>query len=116
MRQLTPDDYHAFVAETFVAAIHFDAEWDVGGRPDTRRRMEEAAAAFGDQVNFAEVDIDTQVELAKALPIGNVPTVAYYRNGKLAIALIGANQNVKARVARLLRGESIGYKDGTEAA
>ncbi len=116
MRQLTLDDYEKFVASKDVAAVHFDASWDVGHRPGVQRRMLEAHAAFGDRVSFAEVDIDAEVDLAKSLPIGNVPTVAYYVDGVLIAALIGANQNVKERVARLLRGESIGYKDGTDAA
>lgn len=116
MRQLSFDEYAAFLAAKPIAAVHYDAAWDVGYRPGVRRRMVEAADAFGDQANFAEVDIDAEVELARALPIGNVPTVAYYRDGRLVAALIGADQNVKARVAKLLRGEKIGYKDGTDAA
>lgn len=115
MRQLTYDEYAAFIAAKSVAVIHYDADWDVGYRSGVRSRMLEATEAFGEYVNFAEVDIDAERELAKALPILNVPTVAYYVEGRLAAALIGADQNIKERVARLLRGEEIGYIDGTEA-
>ncbi len=116
MRQLTSDEYEAFVTAKAVAAIHYDAAWDVGYRSGMRRQMLEAADAFGEQANFAEVDVDSQHELAKALPVLNVPTVAYYRDGALVAALVGAHQNVGRRVERLLHGESIGYKDGADAA
>ena len=42
--------------------------------------------------------------------------VAYYLDGKLVAALIGTGQNVLGRLERVLRGEPIGYKDGTTAA
>jgi hypothetical protein len=45
----------------------------------------------------------------------NVPLVAYYRDGRLVAALIGADQDVKARLERVLWGEPIGYNDGTTA-
>ena len=48
-----------------------------------------------------------------SLPLGNVPTVAYFRDGRLVAALIGSNQDVTARTQRVLRGEPIGYNDGT---
>jgi thioredoxin-like negative regulator of GroEL len=74
--------------------------------------MLEAEEALVDQVNFGEVDCDRDRELAKSIPVLNVPTVAYYRDGGLIVALIGAQQNIRARLERVLRGEPIGYKDG----
>jgi hypothetical protein len=38
--------------------------------------------------------------------------VAYYRNGELVTALIGGYKNLRARLERVLRGETIGYDDG----
>ena len=115
MRQLSSSQYAAFLSEKRVAAVHFDAAWNVGYRQEMRRRMRDAAEAIGEQANFGEVDCDTEIALARSLPIINVPTVAYYRDGVLVAALIGANQNVKQRVERLLRGDPIGYHDGTDA-
>lgn len=63
-------------------------------------------------MSFAEVDVDDQVQLAKMFQIVNVPTVAYIHSGKPIATLIGANQDVTGRTERVLRGESIGYKDG----
>lgn len=112
MRQLTHAKFDSFLAEKPLAVIHFDADWN-GYRLDVRRRMLDAEQAYGDAASFAEVDADAQVDLGRSIPIVNVPTVAYFRDGRLVAALIGANQNVKARVCRMLNGEAIGYGDGT---
>ena len=111
-KQLTWDEFEAFVREKRAAAIHFDAAWDVGHRPSTRRKMQEAETAFGDTVNFGEIDCDRSMEIAKSIQLRGVPAVAYYIDGKLQAVLLGAQQNVRARIKRLLSGERIGYKDG----
>jgi thioredoxin-like negative regulator of GroEL len=116
MRLLTSDELPDFVAAKAAAAIHFDAEWDFHLRDQTRRTMLEAEQALGDRANFGEIDVDKELALAKSIPVCNVPLVAYYRDGELVAALIGTAQNVRARLERVLRGESIGYEDGTNAA
>ena len=112
MRRLASAEFESFVSGAPSAAIHFDAEWDMAYRGRARQRMEEAERSFGARVRFAEVDIDREPELARSIPIMNVPAVAYYRDGRLVAALTGADQNVRGRVARVMRGESIGYDDG----
>ena len=112
MRLLTSTNFQSFVEAKQAAAVHFDAEWDFAYRPVLQRRMLEAEKLLADRVNFGEVDCDRNLDLAKSIPIPNVPLVAYYRNGELVAALIGAEQNVRARIERVLRGESIGYEDG----
>ena len=115
MKLLTGWEFEAFIAAKPVAVIHFDAEWDVGHRPLVRRAMLEAAQVFGDRVNFAEVDVDSEAKLAGSIHLLNVPAVAYFRGGRLVATLIGSNQNVVARVERVLNEEPIGYQDGTSA-
>src|SRR5262245_32047292 len=112
MRQLTSEEYHAFVAAKPAAAIHFDADWNAQLREMTRLKMLEAELALDDRVSFGEIDCDAHLGLAKSIPVCGVPVVAYYQNGELVAALIGATQNVRARLERVLRGEEIGYKDG----
>lgn len=116
MRLLTGEDFLAFVQAKPAAAIHFDAEWDVGGRPVTRLKMLEAEQVLSDHANFGEVDCDRELALAKSIPVLNVPLVAYYRDGKLVASLIGSGQDVRARLERVIRGEPIGHKDGTQSA
>jgi len=111
---LNSEQYASFLAEKPAAAVHFDAVWDkVGER--TRQSMMEAQEAFGQQVSFGEIDTDSNAALCRSIPLANVPLVAYYRDGKLVAALIGADQNVRHRVERVLNGLPIGKKDGTTA-
>lgn len=113
MRLVTIEDFDSFLAEKTVAVIHFDAEWNLKHRRTTRREMKRAATLLGDLVSVAEVDIDDQPDLAKEIPIVNIPTVTYFQAGKLVAALVGANQNVVARAKRVLAGKSIGRLDDT---
>ena len=118
MRLLKSDQYQLFVSAKPAAAIHFDAEWDKNLRTETRLKMLEAEAALGEKVNFGEVDADADADGAIIQSISkgwNVPLVVYYRDGQLVAALIGVGQNVRDRVERVLRGEPIGYKDGTSS-
>ena len=107
MRVLTQADIAPFLAERPVAAIHFDASWGEKHRATTRRVMADAEQVFGGRVNFGEVDFDRDPQLAKSIPILNLPSVAYYRDGKLIGALIGASQNVQLHLERVLRGDPI---------
>jgi hypothetical protein len=83
VQKLNRDHYEDFVREKRAAAVHFDADWDVGQRPSVRRRMSEASDLLGKEVNFGEVDWDREVELVKSLRVITVPTVAYYLDGNL---------------------------------
>jgi hypothetical protein len=69
--------------------------------------MADAEQVLAERANFGEVDCDSDPELAKSIPILNVPTVAYYRDGKLAGVLIGTNQDVRLHLERVLRGDPI---------
>jgi thioredoxin family protein len=100
MQLLSSEEFKSFVEAKPAAAVHFDAEWDSRYRPVAHRRMLDAEEALADQVNFDEVHCESNPELAKSVPILNVPSVAYYRNGTLIAALFGAEQNVRARLER----------------
>lgn len=109
---LDSQQFESFIAAKSAAAVHFDAEWDSSYRAVTRRQMQVAEALLSEQANFGEVDCDASPELAKSIRLLNIPSVVYYKDGKLIAALIGARQNVRARLARILLGESIGRDDG----
>jgi thioredoxin 1 len=100
---LTGKEFESFVAAKPAAAIHFDAEWDKSASAVIHHKMENAQENLREQVNFGEVDCDCDPELAKSIPILNVPSVAYYRNGKLIGVLVGAEQNVQIHLERILR-------------
>ncbi len=112
VQKLNRDNYEDFVRQKRAAAMHFDADWDVGHRPNVRRRMSEASVLLGKDVNFGEVDWDREVELVKSLRVITVPTVAYYLDGSLVSVLPGARQNIVGRLERLLLGQKISRDDG----
>ena len=112
VQKLSRDSYEEFVRQKRAPAVHFDADWDVGHRPITRRRMSDPSDVLGEEVNFGEVDWDREVELVKSLRIITVPTVAYYLHGNLVGVLPGAQQNIFGRLERLLQGGQIGRDDG----
>lgn len=107
MRLVTQTDIAVFLAEKPAAAIHVDANWDAKYRAIIRSAMADAERVLAARVNFGEVDCDRDPELAKSISILNVPSVAYYRDGKLVGALIGAGQNVRVHLDRVLRGDPI---------
>jgi hypothetical protein len=104
----------SFVKEKPFAIVHFDAVWDEGYRPIARRKILDAEKSFFEHVNFGEVDCDQSPDLAKSMSVSNVPLVAYYRQGQLVAALIGSRQHVRLRLVRLVRGETIGHRDGAD--
>jgi thioredoxin-like negative regulator of GroEL len=110
MRRLTLTDAGSFVTAKPAAVVHFDAEWDKNYRTILRPKMEEAEQALGEQINFGEVDCDLAPELAKSIPVLNVPSVVYYRDGKVIAAVVGAEQDVLGNLERILRGEPIGAR------
>jgi thioredoxin-like negative regulator of GroEL len=113
---VTRENYESFITEREFAVIHFDAEWDFGHRPHTRLLMTATAKLFPANVNFGEVDCDAESELAKSIPVCNVPLLAYFRRGQLVGALVGSYQNIAERLRRIMRHELIGYNDGSDSA
>jgi thioredoxin-like negative regulator of GroEL len=114
MRQLTSAEFQSFIEAKPAAAIHFDAGWAVAYRPLLRQKMLEAEKGLGDRAKFGEVDVDRDMELAKSVRLLNVPTVGYYRDGRLVAPLTGCRQNVRRRLERVMGEEAIGHKDGDD--
>lgn len=112
MHLLDSAQFDSFVEGKPVAAVHFDAEWDSHHRAIMRQKMLEAEEVLGDRVNPGEFDCMSGPELAKSIPILNVPSVAYYGDGKLIAVLIGTQENVRALLERILGGDSIALGDG----
>ncbi len=115
IRRVSDEGYESFLREKEYAVILFDATGDVGPGLLIRPRFERAARAFADRVNFGEVDCDEQSRVVTSIPVLNVPTVAYYKGGRLIAALVSAVQDVNARTGAMLDGKRIGRGDGWSA-
>ncbi|HPF37874.1 MAG TPA: thioredoxin family protein [Phycisphaerae bacterium] len=108
IQAFTVSEFESLVADAAIAVVHFDADWDAILRTPTRIEMRKAEEALGDHVVFAEVDVDASVDVARSIPIANVPAVAYYRHGELMDVVIGAGQDVSGLTRRVIAGEPIG--------
>lgn len=101
MRPLNGDEFHALVTSRPAAAVLFDAAWD-GRRVAARAQMAAAADALGDRAAFGEVNCDAEADLARAVRVANVPSVAYFRDGLHVATIVGAGQDVAATLEALL--------------
>jgi thioredoxin 1 len=81
-----------FDAEVLKAAspvvVDFYATW-CGPCKRLAPVMEELAGTYKDQVRFVKVDIDRSPELAKQYEIEGVPTVIFFKDGKIANKIVG---------------------------
>ncbi len=98
MGKINSEHFQSLITVKRAAAVHFDAEWNESYRTVARRRMRDAESSLGTDASFGEVDCDANPELARSIPILNVPSVAYYAEGKLVAVLVGAEQDVRSRV------------------
>jgi hypothetical protein len=114
MRQVTSGEFQSYSEAKPVAAIRFEAEWDVAYRPLLRQKMLEAEKELGDRATFGEADVDGNMELARSVRLRNVPTAGYYRDDQLVAPLTGCRQNDHRRLERVMREEAIGRKDGDD--
>ncbi|MCA9033265.1 MAG: thioredoxin family protein [Planctomycetaceae bacterium] len=105
---ITTAEYDNFLRSKPYAVLLFDAPWNATGKP-LRPRFEFANCEFGDQVNFAEVNTDEEMDLARAVKIEGVPSVAFYRNGVLVAAYLGASQDASAQTRALISGDDVKY-------
>lgn len=113
--RLTRETYDTFVQGNEAVVVLFDAPaWDTGGwcimEPLFSRAAEQlnGIAALG----FVDVDGPAEAEVCRSIPIANVPTIAYYLDGRLVAALIGIGQDVVERTRAMMAGDPIGYRDG----
>lgn len=102
MRFLGESEFREFLRRHAFAVIHFDAVWDKRGLPLVRSNLAAAEQQFGALVGFAEVDVDRETQLAVGIGLINVPTVAYFRFGKLESAIFGEQQDIAELTSRLL--------------
>ena len=103
MRMLSEREFSAFVTSRPVVVIHIDASWD-GYGDQVREKMHVAEKSLKEFAAFAEVDCDREAALCKVLGVASIPFVAYFREGKIAVRIVGANQDVLGRTQDMVNG------------
>lgn len=102
------DRYREFIGQKRFAVIYFDASWNYTGQP-LRSRVQTADTRFSGIANFGEVDADNAHEIAVDVHLTNVPAMAYYTDGTLVAAHVGASQDVIAQTEALIAGKTVDY-------
>jgi hypothetical protein len=111
MKQLKGDEIREWVKSHRYAVIHIDAEWDRYG-DEVQKQMKMAAEDFSGEVALGYVDADTEGDYAREIELGNVPTVAYYRDGELVARVVGASRYLSENIRVLKAGGVPGKYEG----
>ena len=105
LRKFTAGEIEYIIGSNEIAVVHLDAEWD-GYRLTIEQKISEILIHPPADVVFAYVDVDEQMELARSLKVINVPTVAYFCNGKLVGSVIGIGQDISKNIEKIRSGGS----------
>jgi len=103
IRKFTAGEIEYIIGSNEIAVVHLDAEWD-GYRLTIEQKISEILIHAPADVVFAYVDVDEQMELARSLKVINVPTVAYFCNGKLVGSVIGIGQDISKNIEKIRSG------------
>lgn len=74
--------------------VHCDATWD-GYAVQMREQIASVDNCLDLDIDFHEIDIDLNHELAASLNVMNVPSLAYFRDGVLVQTIIGLGQDIE---------------------
>ena len=101
MEKINSSKYHDLITLDKLTVIKFAAEW-CGPCRVLKPIIENIASKYPD-VNFAEVDIDQEKEIAIGEGVRGVPAVIFYKNGKVLDTLVGLQplQNYISRIESL---------------
>jgi thioredoxin len=92
-------DWRAIETSQKLVLVDFWAEWCAPCRMLTPT-VEKLAEVYGNQVDFAKVNVDELPELANQYGVRSIPTLVLLRDGKVVEQLIGARPYQE--LARLL--------------
>ena len=113
VRAISADEYESFLRGSEYVVLLFDASWNIATKEKFRPRFEAASETYSDRVVFGEIDCDDAVELARSIPIGNLPTVACTRRGAGRLPGCGlAHPGFDGRRADRPRYKGVGLFDG----
>jgi thioredoxin-like negative regulator of GroEL len=106
--QVTDEGYREFIQRHPYAILVLDAPWN-GNGGSLKERAKDVAARFIGLIAIGEVNVDNASEIVEELKPTNVPTIAFYRAGKVVGFLVGASQDLSRQAESLIAGEQVKY-------
>ena len=97
--QVQASDWRAIETSQKLVLVDFWAEWCAPCRM-LAPTLEKLAEVYGNQVDFAKVNVDELPELANQYGVRSIPTLVLLRDGNVVEQLIGARPYQE--LARLL--------------
>lgn len=94
----------AVLGSTAPVVVDFYATW-CGPCRLLSPRLDQAAAGYSNTLKFVKVNLDEAPELARTYQIEAIPTLLFFRNGKLADRLVGlpSDEDLKNRLDGLAK-------------
>ncbi|MGQ9722016.1 MAG: thioredoxin family protein [Candidatus Jordarchaeum sp.] len=82
--EINEDNFKEFVSSNKIVLIDFSATWCAPCRIQGKV-LEGIEAELGDKVAIAKVDVDQNPNIAREYNIYAVPSLVFFRNGKLVV-------------------------------
>lgn len=90
MKNLNSKEYYEMVQSDKLSVIKMGAIWC--GPCRVLAPILEGVSQKFDDVNFGEIDVDSQQEIAREQGIRSVPTIIFFKKGEIVERLVGLQQ------------------------
>lgn len=91
MKNLDSKEYYEMINSDNLSVIKYSASW-CGPCRVLGPILQSVSEKF-DDVNFGEVDVDAQSEIAREQSIRSVPTIIFFKKGEIIDRLVGLQQS-----------------------
>ena len=101
---VTITDFKDEVIDSSVpVVVDFWAEW-CGPCKSIAPILDKIALAYGDDIKIRKVDIDDQRELGTKYNVESIPTLMFFKDGKIVDQLVGARpqSEISGRINKIL--------------
>ena len=90
MKNLNSKEYYEMVQSDKLSVIKMGAIW-CGPCRVLAPILQSVSEKFED-VNFGEIDVDSQPEIAREQSVRSVPTILFFKNGEIVDKMVGLQQ------------------------
>lgn len=94
---ITPENFQQIIVDSSMDKMVIIGFWTARdpGCVDLMERIATVASNYGDDVIFAKIDVDSQVQIAMQFGIQSVPTVALFKEAKPVDSFVGNKEQAE---------------------